>query len=1497
MFVCFAALAEVIPAHAQTPHAAGEALLSRIPFSFERNAGQFPQGDVDWVAHRNGYHILLGASSATILPAGVKMQFTGARAAAKSEAQEPLPGKVNYLIGNDPKRWIKDVETCRRVVYRDVYDGVDVAWYGSEGQIEYDVIVRPGADTSRIALHFEGARKLSLAANGDLRIDTGKDPLTLRLPTVYQETAGGRARVESHYVLRDDHTVAFAFALAPYDKSRPLVIDPTLMYAAVFPSQNVTVTSVATDPQGNIYLGGSSDWLPTVSAFQPGSMGYEDPFVIKFDPTGTTVLYATFVGGTGGDTLNGLAVDSGGYAVGVGLAYSKDFPTLNAAVPTFPSQTLSCGFAFRLNGDGDGLTYSTYITDTTAYAVATDSSSSAYVALYSGVQKYTTNGTIQYDSSTAGGSAITVDAQGSAYVAGAVHLPAFQGVPGAREITGSQCEANFTVYSTCTYIAKLSADGTSLNWAAILGGSLTQAPHAIARDPNSGEIYVAGETTATDLPVTGGVIQPTLHGQTDGFLASVAPDGSAFGFVTYLGGAANDEIYALSLTPSGQIVVAGDTFSPDFPVIGAAQQSIGGNGTALYATTDSGSDWTTGGMNLPGDITGLSVDPTNPSVVVAASSGVITDLAELVNASGIYRSTDSGIMWTQVASNGGFGNWQLVRSTVNPEVLYAFNATWSSSITSSDGGATWTSFGGFGASYIVPSPTDSGTLLYVDGAGTIWKSTYNGTGIVQVSAGQSVVPLAPTVSPDGSIYMPISPYYSHPGGIVKSTDGGQTWSLLVGSPITFNYPNPPVSVCAANPSVLFFANGNKLYRSSDAGATWTTLNFAASYVAVAPSNCQIVYAVGPHGLQVSTDGGNTWPPTPTTATIEQSFSAVAVDPTNAAHALAVPGVLGGGAQNGFAAKISTDGKNLLWSTFIGGDSYEDVRALTVNTSGNVWLAGSTGSSDLPVTSGVPTIPGNGPYAGFLAEISDSTASCSFQLSPQSAIPPAAGGTVQFGVVAPSGCSWTATPSNNWISTAPSAGSTGSGGVDALIAPNGTGVTRTGSISVGDQTFAVTQPAASCQYALDRSSFLLPSSGGQAVVNVTATSGCPWSVVPGGAKVVSGGGGTGSGSVTLSAPANAGLSPVAFTAQVANQAVAIKVAENCTYSLSPLMIDGSLEFASSTITPNAPNCQWSATSDVTWMRSVGRNGNNPDFFAMQMIPNTTGQARTGHIFLGSQSFLMTQSAPANSGNNRSFVSSLGNDANNCSVTAPCQTLTRALAMTNWGGEIVLLNSGEYGPATIAQPVTISAVGVAASITSTSGNALTINTPGDVTITGLGLHGHGTGNDGVLVQEVGILRLYRVTAENFANDGVEFATPGNIAIYDSRLTDNKYGLALLNSSAQAFVHNTSFDHNSLAGVYAPVGVGAITNSTAHFNDAGFESIGGTLVVGGSHAVSNSIGMSAIGVNAVMGFAYCSAVQNSLYAYGASSSAAMSGTSSGTSPLGGATNGSLSTPSPLE
>ena len=249
--------------------------------------------------------------------------------------------------------------------------------------------------------------------------------------------------------------------------------------------------------------------------------------------------------------------------------------------------------------------------------------------------------------------------------------------------------------------------------------------------------------------------------------------------------------------------------------------------------------------------------------------------------------------------------------------------------------------------------------------------------------------------------------------------------------------------------------------------------------------------------------------------------------------------------------------------------------------------------------------------------------------------------------------------------------------------------------------------------------------------------------------------------------------------------------------------------------------------------------------------------------------------------RTFVSTIGNDSNttvNCSATANCRTFTAALSVTNPGGEIVVVTSGGYGPAIISQPVIITAIGVNASIsvTTSDANGLTINTPGNVTLIGLNLHGEATGNDGILVQQVGFLRLYNMMIENFTHDGVFFDTSGNLAIERSRLNDNgNCAISLANGSTS--VRNTSLDNNA-CGVGVFGGQATVTDSSAFFNGAGFLAQGGTLTLSNDRATINATGLQATSSGTL--YFSNSHIANNTTAYDVESGSTMAGTSPGTS-----------------
>jgi|HubBroStandDraft_1064217.scaffolds.fasta_scaffold41084_2 hypothetical protein len=277
------------------------------------------------------------------------------------------------------------------------------------------------------------------------------------------------------------------------------------------------------------------------------------------------------------------------------------------------------------------------------------------------------------------------------------------------------------------------------------------------------------------------------------------------------------------------------------------------------------------------------------------------------------------------------------------------------------------------------------------------------------------------------------------------------------------------------------------------------------------------------------------------------------------------------------------------------------------------------------------------------------------------------------------------------------------------------------------------------------------------------------------------------------------------------------------------------------------------------------------------------------------------------NTVSFVAYNGSDTNACTATAHCRSFTRALAVTDSGGEIIVVSSGSYAAATIAQPVTINAVGVVATTSETTAglNALYINTTGNVTINGLNLIGGGTGNDGIYVNAVGILHLYNMQIQGFANNGIDFASAGGSLTLDgSTISDCGHdGLLVQGSGNRAFVHNTDFENNAFAGADNVTGYVDITDSSAQLNQYGFYADGGRVRLYNDRAMFNTNGLAVTGTSSANGagnmyFAACLLSDNT-NSYNIGSGGVLSGSSPGTTmiPPGQGTVGTLSAAQTLQ
>jgi hypothetical protein len=288
------------------------------------------------------------------------MQLTGANQQPEIAAADRLTGHSNYFIGNDSSRWLRNIPQFGRVQYREVYPGIDLAFYGNQNQLEYDFEVSPGSDTRQIALNFKGATNVSVAANGDLVLGIDGRELRFEAPQVYQKSEAGVQTVAGSFVMRGKNTAGFE--VGPYDRSRTLIIDPVLAFSSYLGGSGDESCSaitgatagfvphcpaIAVDSGGRIYVAGATTSTGTFSGVTPaviGTMGTSDVFVsrISLGSTGgvttATLDYVTYIGGASGIQYPaGVGVDSGFNVYVAGNTTSATYPTTTSAYQTAPA--------------------------------------------------------------------------------------------------------------------------------------------------------------------------------------------------------------------------------------------------------------------------------------------------------------------------------------------------------------------------------------------------------------------------------------------------------------------------------------------------------------------------------------------------------------------------------------------------------------------------------------------------------------------------------------------------------------------------------------------------------------------------------------------------------------------------------------------------------------------------------------------------------------------------------------------------------------------------------------------------------------------------------------------------------------------------------------------------------------------------------------------------------------------------------------------------------
>ena len=685
---------------------------AKLPLSFEVNQGQ-TDGRVKFLSRGPGYTLYLTSTEAVLAlrkstagkqrgipargkktkpgngntnsPTILRMTLVGAKPAPRVTGLGQLPGKSNYLLGNDRKKWRTNVPHYAKVHYDEIYADIDVVYYGNQQQIEYDFVVAPGGDPGLIRLSFEGAEKLNLDSHGNLVLHTPDGPITQRSPVIYQYVGETKRIVAGGYVLRGHNEVGFD--VEAYDLGRPLIIDPVLVYSTFLgPAYAV---AIAVDTAGNAYVWGNTGLTDPLFPTTPGafrtsidsSCGGEDAFVSKLSSDGSTLVYSTYLGGSGfdstGDYGNGIAVDRFGNAHVTGRTASPDFPTTAGAfqpAPTFERHPGGCSttgvdaFVTKLDATGSALVYSTFLGGAhEARGIAVDSDGDAYItgatgsanfptlnafqpalrgSHYAFVTKLNASGTALVYSTYLGGNdehnqdegtGIAVDAAGNAYITGQTGSTDFPTTPGAFDTTCGTDGACDGGYGD-GFVTKIGPTG-ALVYSSFLGGSNEEVGHAIALD-GGGNVYVTGPTHSLDFPTTVGSYDTGCgtdgacnrdpyyeYTYPDGFVAKLAADGSALVYGTFLGGSEYDEPRSIAVDASGNTYVAGFTFSADFPTANPfqpAKAGYHGNDAFVARLSSTGSQllYSTylGGSSLSGDwAQGLALDPIGNAYVVGST--------------------------------------------------------------------------------------------------------------------------------------------------------------------------------------------------------------------------------------------------------------------------------------------------------------------------------------------------------------------------------------------------------------------------------------------------------------------------------------------------------------------------------------------------------------------------------------------------------------------------------------------------------------------------------------------------------------------------------------------------------------------------------------------------------------------------------------------------------------------------------------------------------------
>ena len=904
--------------------------FGRLPLRFESNEGQVDRA-VKFLSHGPGYDLFLTANEAVLSlrkpraseknslqpPAAgetregfvLRLQMIGANAAAQVEGQEQLPGKVNYFAGNDPSQWRRDIPTYRRVYYKGIYPGIDVVYYGNQSELEYDFVVAPGADPKAIKFRVVGADRVRVDNTGDLLLAWKDGGVRLHKPVIYQLTEnGGRSEGKGAYAISGNEV---SFKVRNFDSRKPLVIDPVLSYSTFLGTNGQDFAQgIAVDSQGSAYVvgfTGSTDFPTTAGAFKTTSQS-GGAFITKLDPTGSTLVYSSYLNGaTGFSTTSAttIAVDAAGNAHVGGFTSAQDFPLVN------PLKTASAFFKTIDGATGWNNLNSGMSGDVHTIAVAPNALQVLYAGTLNGPFRSSDGGATWTKLPTTGlpsnfllVQSLAVSPNNSAVVYAGFSNGLFRSVDGGNTWSAVSLPiANLSILTivfdpttaSTMYVGTgngvFRSTDSATTWSPLNNFTgLVNAPnvHALAVDP------------ATPATIYAGTFGSGLFKTTNGG-ANWSPINNG------LGGNDNNFVNSIAIDPFNAATV---------------YSAHGQGGLAIInKTTNGGGLWSPVTTGLPNNImvTTLVADRSTPSTLYAATAGA-----------GIFKTVNGGTNWT--SANNGMLNLNvrtLVAHPTNSAILYAgtfivggqdafvtkFNATGSGLLFSTLLGGNF---------------SDTANGIAVDGAANIYVAGNTGSSnFPTVNANQSSVP----GTCDNGFVTKINPavpafvFSTYLGG--SSCDTVQALALDSAGDIYVTGQTSSTDFPTAN---AFQSTLGDTF-NGDAFATKFGTNGSLAYSTYLGGNS----LDSGRGIAVNASGevsvvGNT-----------RSANFPTLNPLNGFH--------NNGVEEAFVTKLNSQGSGLVYSTYLGGDSDDFARGVAVDAAGNTHVVGITNSRNFPVVPG------------------------------------------------------------------------------------------------------------------------------------------------------------------------------------------------------------------------------------------------------------------------------------------------------------------------------------------------------------------------------------------------------------------------------------------------------------------------------------------------------------------------------------------------------------------